>query len=493
MPKKDGKVRIVANFKRTVNTVLSETSDKYQLPDSDILFQEIGLENNFFATLDIKSGYWQFAIKAEDRHKTAFTYDNVTYAFKRLPMGLKNSGDIFCRHITKILGEVKNNKNFKSFVYDLLIHANTFDVYINTLEEIFKICGKYNLRLNPEKCAFLGKSVKFLGRIIDKDGYTGDPENILAVKNLLPPNNKKELQQAIGRFAWLRSFISTNIGEKISESCFSQLIAELTKLNKKDAKFHWPESAQKAFDNAKTRLSSEKCISFANFSLPFTLVTDASSVAMGAVLLQIINGKQKIIACISKTFNETEKRWSATERECYAILFAVEKLNDFLKGPTPFTLLTDHKSLTYLDRNVFSNAKISRWQERLSQYSFICQYIEGSSNTFADMLSRPFLPILKKDPEMPTKVLGEFYKVPESQIRFYIPSWSLGTAVLPKTVLLQKDEQISSKTLLTVVTNKNLSEKSPYPELTEITVKQNEDKILKKIINYVQAGVLPEK
>ena len=195
-----------------------------------------------------------------------------------------------------------------------------------------------------------------------------------------------------------------NIGEKISESCFSQLIAELTKLIKKDAKFHWPESAQKAFDNAKTRLSSEKCISFANFSLPFTLVTDASSVAMGAVLLQIINGKQKIIACISKTFNETEKRWSATERECYAILFAVEKLNDFLKGPTPFTLLTDHKSLTYLDRNVFSNAKISRWQERLSQYSFICQYIEGSSNTFADMLSRPFLPILKKDPEMPTKV-----------------------------------------------------------------------------------------
>ena len=153
-----------------------------------------------------------------------------------------------------------------------------------------------------------------------------------------------------------------NIGEKISESCFSQLIAELTKLIKKDAKFHWPESAQKAFDNAKTRLSSEKCISFANFSLPFKLVTDASSVAMGAVLLQIINGKQKIIACISKTFNETEKRWSATERECYAILFAVEKLNYFIKGPTPFTLLTDHKSLTYLDRNVFSNAKISRWQ-----------------------------------------------------------------------------------------------------------------------------------
>ena len=83
MPKKDEKVRIVANFKRTVNTVLSETSDKYQLPDSDILFQEIGLENNFFATLDIKQEYWQFEIRPEDRHKT------------------------------KILGEVKNNKSYR--------------------------------------------------------------------------------------------------------------------------------------------------------------------------------------------------------------------------------------------------------------------------------------------------------------------------------------------------------------------------------------------
>jgi hypothetical protein len=121
-----------------------------------------------------------------------------------------------------------------------------------------------------------------------------------------------------------------------------------------------------AFENMKNWLSSEKCISFANFNLPFTLITDASGVAVAGILIQVETNKQKIIGCISKTLNDTELRWSATEREAYAIVYCIEKFSYFLKGPTPFTLLTDHRSLTHMDKNIFSNAKIARWQERLS-------------------------------------------------------------------------------------------------------------------------------
>ena len=267
---------------------------------------------------------------------------------------------------------------------------------------------------------------------------------------------------------------------------------ELTKLNKKGVKFHWPDSAQRAFDTAKNRLSSEKCISFADFKQPFTLVTDASEVALGAVLLQKIDNKVKIIACISKTLNETERRWSATERECYAIVYGIEKLQYFLKGPIPFTLLTDHKSLTFIDKNVFQNSKISRWQERLSEYRFICQYIEGASNNFADMLSRPFLPINKPNQTQPAKILGEFFQVPESNVKFYIPSWTLGTIELPKHITLEKTEQITSKSFLAVI-NDTILEKSPFSELSDISLKQREDKNLKKIIDLLENKVPFEK
>jgi hypothetical protein len=59
-------------------------------------------------------------------------------------------------------------------------------------------------------------------------------------------------------------------------------------------------------------------------------------------------------------------------------------------------LLTDHKSLTFMVQSVFSNAKISRWQERLSVYNFVVQYIEGQKNQLADMFSRPLVNMKKK-------------------------------------------------------------------------------------------------
>ena len=105
------------------------------------------------------------------------------------------------------------------------------------MKDVFSVCRKYNLRLNPEKCKFLSEKVKFLGRIIDNQGYLADPENIKAVQELTPPTNKKQLQQAVGRFCWLREFISTNVGEEVAKNCFSNLMIELTKLNKKRSQF----------------------------------------------------------------------------------------------------------------------------------------------------------------------------------------------------------------------------------------------------------------
>ena len=82
---------------------MREDSDKFELPITQTLFHKIGGGNEFFASLDFANGYCQLVIKAEDRYKTAFTFNNINYCFKRLPFGLKNSGDVFCRCIATIL------------------------------------------------------------------------------------------------------------------------------------------------------------------------------------------------------------------------------------------------------------------------------------------------------------------------------------------------------------------------------------------------------
>ena len=112
--KKNGSVRIVANFKNTVNTVLSHDADKFQTMNMDTLFHDIGEGNKYYANMDMTSGYWHLLIDPSDRYKTSFQYKNKCFCFKRLPMGLKNSGDMFNRAAQHALADIKNKCNFAS-------------------------------------------------------------------------------------------------------------------------------------------------------------------------------------------------------------------------------------------------------------------------------------------------------------------------------------------------------------------------------------------
>ena len=109
--KKNGEIRLCCNFKKTVNLHLSESSDKFQLPCAENLFHEIGQSNRYFGSMDVKAGYWQLRIRESDRHKTAFQYGNRCFQFKRLPFGLKSSGDLFCRAISTALQDIRNTDN----------------------------------------------------------------------------------------------------------------------------------------------------------------------------------------------------------------------------------------------------------------------------------------------------------------------------------------------------------------------------------------------
>ena len=67
----------------------------------------------------------------------------------------------------------------------------------------------------------------------------------------------------------------------------------------------------------------------------------------------------RVIGCVSRTFTRTEMSWSPTEKEAWAIRWAVEKFAYFLTA-TAFTIMTDHRALVYIDRTEFKNYKVSR-------------------------------------------------------------------------------------------------------------------------------------
>jgi hypothetical protein len=129
---------------------------------------------------------------------------------------------------------------------------------------------------------------------------------------------------------------------------FAKFSKPLTRLLGKGVPFEWGLEQQEAFDCLRNSLMSSEVLVHPNFDKPFVLYTDASDIAVGAILAQINSkGVDLPVAYYSKTLLKAERNYSVTERECLAVLLGVKHFRPFLYG-THFLVVTDHSSLRWL-------------------------------------------------------------------------------------------------------------------------------------------------
>ena len=154
---------------------------------------------------------------------------------------------------------------------------------------------------------------------------------------------------------------------------------------------------------------------FYNETAVIILQTDASDYGIGGYLFQIIDGKHQPIMFISKAFTRAQLRWSPFEKEAYAIIYCVKKL-DYLPRDVKFTLQTDHRNLLFLKEN--SDAKVVRWNMVLSEFNYTLEHIPGNTNIVADMMSRaPHNPIpeirkeLEENTSLTVKQRANFFAI----------------------------------------------------------------------------------
>ncbi|GFW40876.1 retrovirus-related Pol polyprotein from transposon 412 [Trichonephila clavipes] len=157
----------------------------------------------------------------------------------------------------------------------------------------------------------------------------------------------------------------------------------LYQLKKKGAKFNWSGEAQDSFDQIKRTLTEAPILQLPNFSEQFNLFTDASGVGIGAVLQQ----NQKPIAFASRTLNKAERNYTVTERECLAVIWALNKFKTYF-GPLPVKVITDHAALTKLTNGKNLSSRMIRWALKLSEFNIEWEHRPGVQNVVADLLSR---------------------------------------------------------------------------------------------------------
>lgn len=169
---------------------------------------------------------------------------------------------------------------------------------------------------------------------------------------------------------------------------FAKIAKPLTQLLQKGADWAFGEAEMEAFLTLRDALVSPPILAHPDFSKPFIVSTDASNYAVGAVLKQQRADKQhQVVAYFSRCMNKAELNYSATEKECLAVILAVNKFRPYLYG-SRFTIVTDHCALCWLMHVKNPNGRLVRWSLVLQDLDFEIEYESGRKHLEADALSR---------------------------------------------------------------------------------------------------------
>jgi hypothetical protein len=207
-----------------------------------------------------------------------------------------------------------------------------------------------------------------------------DPRLVDKVVTFPPPSNKKECRSFLGTVGFYRRFMSD----------FAKVALPLFDLLKNDVPYVWTATHQNSFLALKRLLTQAPVLALPDQSLPFSLFTDASNVALGAVLTQKhADGVYHPIAYYSRKLTPAQVNYTVHDREFMAIKDALVEWKHYLLGETDTVVFTDHRPLVHLHTQKDLNPRQIRWLQIIAPYQITIQYISGKDNVVADLLSRP--------------------------------------------------------------------------------------------------------
>lgn len=322
--KKDGNIRICADYKLTLNKAIEV--DRYPLPKfEDLLTRLNGGER--FTKIDFSQAYAQFELDESKKYTVINTHKGL-FRYNRLVYGLSSSPAIFQRHLEELFADLPH---VGVFLDDVIITGPTTSTHLDTLHKVFSRLQQYGLKVKREKCSFFAKEVVYLGHVISKDGVRTCQDKVEAILKTRRPENVSELRAFLGMVNYYSKFVQN----------VSTILAPLYNLLKANVKFRWTTDCSEAFEKIKEQLAGSDVLVHYSPQLPLILTTDASTVGVGAVLAHRTPDGERPIAYASRSLTAAERAYSQIDREALGIIFGVRKYHQFLYG-REFILRTDH-------------------------------------------------------------------------------------------------------------------------------------------------------
>ncbi|XP_019181978.1 PREDICTED: uncharacterized protein LOC109177132 [Ipomoea nil] len=310
--------------------------DPFPLPRIDQLVDETA-GSALLSFMDAFRGYHQIFMHLTDEEKTAFLTLDRVYCYRVMPFGLKNAGATYTRMVARLFQNLLG-KSMAAYVDDMLVKSREEGKHAGDLADCFQVMIRYNLRLNPKKCAFAVQGGKFLGYMVTKRGIEPNPEKVQAIIDMQPPSTVKDLQRLTGRLAALSRFLS---------KAADKTVPFFEAMKKKEG-FAWTADIIHSPGG------------------PLFLYLITSPKAVGSVLVREEERAQHPVYYVSRSLKAAETRYTALKKIVYALVITVRKLAPYFQAHA-VRVLTDQLLGSVL-RNPSSSGRLVKWAVELTQY-----------------------------------------------------------------------------------------------------------------------------
>jgi transposase InsO family protein len=375
-------------------------NDSYPIPAIEDIVNWLATKK-IFTTLDLRSGYWSVALAEESRRFTAVKTVLGVMEYMRMGMGLKGASAHFQRLMERVLVD-QLWKTALAYQDDVNAGSETTNSHVQDVDEILTSLFKKGLRLKLSKCRFGQSSVETLGFRVSHDSIIPSDKHIKTLAEWPEPTSGQELLRFIGVVRFFGRYVSNcsehaaPLYELLSGTGWNKKKQKSVPVRIPEFSERWGDRQRRAFRHLRDAIADPEIMTPPHTDRKKRVVTDASNIGYGAVLLQLQPGPDESwrpIAYIARKLQGGEPRYTTTEKEAGAFVWALKKWRHLLDG-AKFEAVTDHMALKWLLNLQLPHYRLANWVMEVMTLDFDVIHAAGAGELMAisDALSRDFVP-----------------------------------------------------------------------------------------------------
>ena len=338
---------------------------------------------NIFVDLDMTNSFHQIPIDDFSSNLLSVSTPWGLFRPKFLPEGVGPASGILQAIVRSVFADFEE---WTIVIFDnFLILASDFSDALDKLRRILQRCQEHRLVLKMKKSWIGTTIVTFFGYEVQPGSWRLSKSRKDAISQMIFPTTQKIMQSFLGA----ANFFHTHIPNYAD---WASALYECTVTGFDWNPLTWTKDYKALFEVFQTAIQNSATLHFPDYALPWIIRSDASDIAVGAVLFQEFTDTSGVvihqpIAFVSHKFSGAAVNWDTFKQEAFALYFAISKLSYYLRGKE-FLLETDHRNLLWIESSLVPI--VVRWRVLLQSYTFTVRHIPGKINSVADWLSRMY-------------------------------------------------------------------------------------------------------